>query len=344
MAEDAKETQEKTGRRDLWGKTESLAKILAGIAVSIGSIAIPYIIGKTSEQSRRAQVYMQVMSEREKADTAIRQEMFKTLLTNYLGSFEVRKDARESEDSFRRRIMFLDLLNLNFQEYLNSKPLFEDVYARLERAKKRDKKGSTEYETVEKLQEDLIGVAKNVASRQSSMLALSGLSRPFDLTRGEVVCVSLYPVDNLLESTAAGDSPLEGVRKGSCSDAKQAAKDPRPTGKVFSAIDVELRSVSNSAAGVKVTPYEESFSSSTLTSVKRTKAIDFNVSYFDLPYMDNTRLFDGSRFALVLSSIQKEDESADFNVIIFKGDFTSLRDRPLFEEMLQKLNQEAKPG
>jgi hypothetical protein len=336
MADEPDDKQ--SAKRDLWGKAESLAKILAGIAVSIGSIAIPYIIGKTSEQSRRAQVYMQVMSEREKADTAIRQEMFKTLLTNYLGSFETDKSQRETLDSFRRRIMFLDLLNLNFQEYLNAKPLFEDVFSRLEKAKKAERKGGAEYETLGKLQEDLIEVAKNVASRQSSTLALAGLSRPFDLKRGEVVCVRLYAVDNLRESTAAGSRPLEGIRRGSCSEAKQ--QETRRGDKVFSAIDVELQRLSASAARVKVTPQEESFDSGNLISVKRTKPLDFDVSYFDLPYMDNTRLFDGSRFALVLSSLQKEDESADLNVIIFKGDFTSLRDRPLFEEMLQKLNAE----
>ena len=111
---------EKDRKRDLLEKFESLTKILAAIGVFVGSVWIPYIIGRTSEQSDRAKVYMQVMSEREKADTAIRQEMFKTLLANYLGRFEERKNAPEDEESFRKRIMFLDLLNLNFQEYLEA--------------------------------------------------------------------------------------------------------------------------------------------------------------------------------------------------------------------------------
>ena len=77
MAEEGEEKEAEDPKRDLWGKVESFAKIVAAVGVSIGSVAIPYIIGKTSEQSRRAQVYMQVMSEREKADTAIRQEMIR---------------------------------------------------------------------------------------------------------------------------------------------------------------------------------------------------------------------------------------------------------------------------
>lgn len=128
----------------------------------------------------------------------------------------------------------------------------------------------------------------------------------------------------------------------------------------------------------------------------------FTVSYFDMPYMDNTRLLEGSRFSIVLKAIctddlikeeeyceqfmsqgeknlikkkkkledklnrnnisddeknklktqisEKQNELIELNaelpkpfplavfqVITFKEEFMSLRDRPLFEEMLIKL-------
>jgi len=309
--------------------------------VSIGSVAIPYIIGKTSEQSHRAQVYMQVMSEREKADTAIRQEMFKTLLADYLGRFEDKKNAAENEESFRKRIMFLDLLNLNFQEYLNARPLFEDVYLRLEKAKKKEKKGSKDRETWGKLQEDLFRVAKNVASSQSAMLTQSGLARTFNLTKGKVVCIRLYSVENLVELTDKFEKePLLDRKTESCSDA--SVQNSRRMDKGYPAIDIELEEVNEAAVRVKVTPYQESFRKGTLNFVQALKPIKFEVSFFDLPYMDNTRLFDGSRFALLLSHIDKKEQAAEINAITFKGEFMSLRDRPFFEEMLQKLNKEGK--
>jgi len=339
MAQEREEKEAKNRNRDLWGKVESFAKIVAAVGVTIGSLWIPYIIGKTSEQSDRAKVYMQVMSEREKADTAIRQEMFKTLLANYLGRFE--DNATENEESFRKRIMFLDLLNLNFQEYLNARPLFEDVYLRLEKAKKKEKTGSKEYETWGKLQEQLIRVAKNVASSQSAMLTPSGLSRTFNLTKGKAVCIRLYPVDNLVELTAKLEKqPLLDRKTESCSDA--SVLNSQRMDKGSPAVDVELEEVNEAAVRVKVTPYQESFKNGTLNFVQALKPIKFEVSVFDLPYMDNTRLFDGSRFALLLSHIDKKEEAAEINAIIFKGEFMSLRDRPFFEEMLQKLNKEGK--
>jgi hypothetical protein len=341
MAEEPEEEErEKSAKRDLWGKAESLAKILAGVGVAIGSIAIPVIIGKTSDQSHRAQVYMQVMSEREKADTAIRQEMFKTLLTNYLGRFDADKNVPETAESFRRRIMFLDLLSLNFQEYLNARPLFEDVRSRLERAKARERKDSREHDTMGKLQEDLFRVARNVASRQSSALALYGLSRSFDIQKGETYCVRLHSVDNLKELDGKS---LEETRHGSCSESIDTER-PAQIDKVLPAIDVELLDVNESDVQVRVTPNLESFSKDTFVYSRLASPIEFGASYFDLPYMDNTRLFDGSRFALLLRSIDRKENVAHFDVVIFKGDFSSLRDRPVFEEMLKKLNEEAKPN
>ncbi len=340
MAREREEKEAKNPKRDLWEKSESFAKIVAAVGVSIGSVAIPYIIGKTSEESHRAQVYMQVMSEREKADTAIRQEMFKTLLADYLGRFTEEAHGTESEESFRKRIMFLDLLNLNFQEYLNARPLFEDVYLRLEKAKKRENTGSTAYDTWEKFQKELFRVARNVASSQSAMLtqSQSGISRPFEVTKGKTRCVHLYSVDNREELNHKFEKQiLEDSKSGSCSDVVIRNPQPQSVDKGSPAIDVELEEVNEMAVTVKVTPYRESFKNSTLNLVQAFKPIRFEVSFFDLPYMDNTRLFDGSRFALLLSNIDKKEATAGFNAIIFKGEFTSLRDRPFFEEMLQKM-------
>jgi len=340
MAEERERKEAKNGG-DLWQKVESFAKIVAAVGVTIGSVWIPYVIGRTSEQSDRAKVYMQVMSEREKADTAIRQEMFKTLLTNYLGRFEDKKDATESEESFRKRIMFLNLLTLNFQEYLNARPLFEDVYQQLEKAEEKDRKDGKAYKIWGELQKDLFRVARNAASGQAAMLTRSGLSRTFNLTKGKAVCIRLYSVENLVELTDKFEKqPLLDRKTESCSDA--SVQDSRRMDKGFPAIDVELEEVNESGVRVKVTPYQESFRNGTLNFVQSLKPIKFEVSFFDLPYMDNTRLFDGSRFALLLSYVDKKEETAEINAIIFKGEFMSLRDRPFFEEMLQKLNQEGK--
>ncbi len=62
--------------------------------------------------------------------------------------------------------------------------------------------------------------------------------------------------------------------------------------------------------------------------------------------MVDIKLVDGNRFARVLNGIYggsdaNENAVADIEAIRFRNDFMSLRDRPLFEEMLKKLQQNA---
>ncbi|NOY65682.1 MAG: hypothetical protein GXO97_09875, partial [Nitrospirae bacterium] len=105
---------------------------------------------------------------------------------------------------------------------------------------------------------------------------------------------------------------------------------------------------------VEVEVYPEVYSSEGDVDMK---PLRFSVSYFDMPYMDNSRLSEGIRFAIVLKAIctdktfSKDDEClkeeeksipyAVFQVVTFNEEFMSLRDRPLFEEMIKKLNPES---
>src|SRR6266446_1944323 len=113
--------------KDFLAKTESFAKILAAFSAVISAVLIPVFLSSYTEQNRRAEMLVRTMTEREKSDTDIRQSMFQTLLNGYLVG--IKEDfVKADEDSFRRRIMFLELLTINFQEFFNTKPLFEEVY------------------------------------------------------------------------------------------------------------------------------------------------------------------------------------------------------------------------
>jgi len=88
--------------------------------------------------------------------------------------------------------------------------------------------------------------------------------------------------------------------------------------------------------------YENQFVGNVLRTSLRTGTSRFDISYFDLPYMDNIKMNDGSRFSLILRKTFAEGDgsrSAEIEAVHFRNDFMSLRDRPLFEEMLQKLEQ-----
>jgi len=67
-----------------------------------------------------------------------------------------------------------------------------------------------------------------------------------------------------------------------------------------------------------------------------TRAV-FDVGYFDFPVIDNTRLANGLRCAVTLTNLSKD--AADLTTVCFPGEYASLKDRPYYDEVIQKLRE-----
>jgi hypothetical protein len=176
--------------KDRWDKLESFAKTLAGVCAAVGAILIPVFINQYTEENRKSQVYLQMMSEREKSDASIRENMFKTLMDGYLQT--LKDDVKKNDlESFRKRIVFLELLTINFEEFFNAKPLFEEVYEKLANQRDSMKDEQTRNAWME-LEKKITRVAIRVASRQAMTLDTLGDSVRFTMRNGEVGCIRLY--------------------------------------------------------------------------------------------------------------------------------------------------------
>jgi len=348
--------------KDRWDKLESFAKTLAGVCAAIGAIAIPWLISQYTEENRKSQVYVQMMTEREKSDTSIRENMFKALLDGYLQT--LKEDVKKEDlESFRKRIVFLDLLAVNFQEFFNAKPLFEEVYEKLvkHRDTMKDEQARNAWMELEK---KITGVAKETASRQATTLNTIGDSVVFTMRKDEVGCIRLYEKADLEALRKRdGTTRFKNFEDGAClrdREKEEEGKAGRPTpmsqdqnGKQSLAtkgyhkqqsIELRVAEVRDASVALQVTVYADFFDRNVYVGSEPGRGFPVNVSYFDLPYMDNIKLADGNRFSLVLKGVYKgpggnERAEADIEAIRFKNDFMSLRDRPLFEEMLKKLQQ-----
>ena len=64
---------------------------------------------------------------------------------------------------------------------------------------------------------------------------------------------------------------------------------------------------------------------------------NFNVGFFDFPVIDNTRLANGLRCAVALTNFSPA--AADLTTVCFPGEFASLKDRPYYDEVIQKLRE-----
>ncbi len=61
----------------------------------------------------------------------------------------------------------------------------------------------------------------------------------------------------------------------------------------------------------------------------------FWVGFFDFPMIDNTRLSEDQRCAVVLKKF--EELNAELSVLCFPGTHASLREKPYYQEVVNKL-------
>ncbi len=264
---------------------EVVTKIVTAASALIAGIAIPVVLNYNEGKNRQSQLYVQVMSQREQSDSALRERMFNALITSYFG-----KEVSTDPD---KQIMFLNLLTLNFQEFFDAKPLFEDLDRKLKGENRR------------KLQ----NVAREVADRQINMLNKPD-HKPIEL----MLC---------------------GEQQDDCqSTVAFNVKGPHHTYR----FNVELLDVGTSAVSLRVSPAHEGSQQESFDF----KPVEFEVSYYDTPFMNNTRLTDGSRFAFALKNSDPAAKMAVLKVVIFPEEFMSLRDRPYFDEILARVREEKK--
>jgi hypothetical protein len=260
-------------------RLDVITKTLTAVGALFAGILIPVVINYNQEKNRETQLYIQIMTQREQSDSALRSQMFNSLIASYFGQ-DILRDPE-------KQMMYLHLLTLNFQEFFDAGPLFEDL----------DKKVNEEQ------RERLISIARDTADRQVNLL--------------------IKPDHDPVEMTLC---PEDGE---SCSRMETFSIRGKK-GKSYP-FNVVLRGVHSSDIDVRVSSAAENFNF---------KTIEFNLSYFDTPFMNNTKLEDGSRFAFVLRNVDPARKVATIEVVTFPEEYMNLRDRPYFDEMLSRLGKQ----
>ena len=140
----------------------TIAKLLPGIGAVIAGIFIPLVIHISSERSRNNQLYAEIVSKRETADSELRAKMFENLIKSFFGEASQKKSNKEE-------LTLLRLLALNFHEFFDLEPLFEQLESELTREEKK------------KVKE----IAQEIVEKQEAMLS--------QVTEGIVYQKTLYP-------------------------------------------------------------------------------------------------------------------------------------------------------
>jgi len=72
-----------------------------------------------------------------------------------------------------------------------------------------------------------------------------------------------------------------------------------------------------------------------IQSATATRDVEFSVSFYDFPMIDNTRLPGDRRVAVVLNSF--DEDSAYITVAGFPGAYASLIEKPYFQDLVRQL-------
>ncbi len=245
-----------------------------------------------------------LLSEREKADSQLRTEMFSRLVDPISG-------AKSGADVSREREQLLaELLSLNFHEHIGLKPLLSHVDGRLARESVDIDEAAAGAARLAR--QSFRAVAGSVIARQTAMLTRSnGDGRNEGGAQIQKLDIGLPNLNPQLATTLQQkndyvklfNEPIE-------------LENPARTHRLF--LTVREPDWDNETFRMEVGIYAKK-SGANVELAKH----DFQLSWFDFPLTDNTLLADGTRFAIVLDQVyDTEGRIANSNLDQIKSDAT----------------------
>ncbi len=275
--------------KDWWDKAEIIGKIITGILTGV-SIAIVGIFSSSYLNDRqnnelRMHLYTELISKREDAESALRKDMFKSIIDTY---------KKPDSVSIESKLLDLELLTYNFHESICIKPIYMHLTKMINRENTLN--DSTRYEYHHRLYK----AAREITGKQA--LALQEVGKSFERT---------VELNNL------------PVRLDPCTlELKSISR----------TFEIEVFDINKETGEMEV---EVSVWGDGLPYVN-----DFGVGPFDFPMIDNSRLSHDQRFTIVLDKF--DNTSATIILVYFPGSHASLKEKPYYQEVINRLLQKKK--
>jgi hypothetical protein len=250
------------------------------------------------------------MSRREEAESTLRKDVLGAILQEYLQASPTDLDAK---------VLQLELLSNNFHDSLDLRPLFHDLQRKLLKTSGLDR-------------EELLGRIENLAREVSSkqLFTLQGrgarFTAPVDLEQVEAAGAGSVPLTPEPQTMTIGNS--------TCDIAVLVRAVDRETKTLRVRLETSACKGNPPSADAPESAGADDPAESAAESLNTT----FDVGFFDFPIIDNTRLANGWRCAVVLTNWI--EGYAELTTLCFPGEYASLKDRPYYEEVIQKLRQQ----
>jgi hypothetical protein len=305
------------------------------VAMPIVTLVVGYLLNSSISTSQtrdsNLRLYADMMGRREEADSALRKDMFQSILQTFVSTTPGGRGDPEAQ------VLNLELLAYNFHESLDLGPLFKHVQRQLgtRGSAERDPKDQTLLWRLER-------VAEEVKERQLAAISESGV-----VERGELDVTKVGSSAWALGRAAL--QPKAGEMRGGATlclsytstDVLSPTMDANTRFRQFRVEFLDFapdrREVELSLAVSKPLAREqcEQLLESGVERANIETEAQFWVGPFGFPMIDNTRLSRSERCSV--SVIRILDNSVTVAISYFPASRASLKDKPYYDEVLQDL-------
>ena len=291
--------------KDFWDKLQIILAPVGGLLTAVAVASLGFIGSRALEHQQNSEAKLRLYSELMSRREESEATLRKEMFQSIIGSFF---DAQST--SLEAKLLKMELLAQNFHEALSLTPLFEHMRREIAAAPLSAAERRT-------YQDRLSELAREVTRKQLIVLESGG--KRFDWT----VMLS----DGLL----AGEAPeqLEDVTLALDGITRRFRLTLLQADTARQALRVGLEIETEAQPGVS-------------TAATGRYEVEFEVGYFSTPMIDNTRLSNDQRVAIVLTDMNPA--GANLTLVLFPGSRASLREKPYYEEILRKLTDTAGAG
>ncbi len=331
--------------KDKWDIIEILARPISAALTALTIALIGYFgqsaLTEINAIEQDARLYTQLLSSREAAESSLRKDMFKEIMDGFFTDRITAKadqpvTAADIENSISKKLLKLEMLALNFGDSLSLGPLFGETSKDIKRILKAHKDLFGDWRATSNAHHKrLHGLAKRVASAQLSTVGPKGeiltIRIPYEKIKQPGTQPSeewqyTWPYDD--QSYNPIKTPLNTLPL--CTEADRKSNKCKP----MRSVTIELRNGSYEKKSVQINLIIENLNRPTEDPTK----INFRLDYFNFPLIDNTRLSNNERFAIILEKFNEVE--VILKGVLFPGIYASQRDKPYLNEAIQELKRQ----
>ena len=330
-----------------WDRADIILKPVGGLltALAVAGIGIygSHTLNQLQTRETSSRTYAQLVSQREAADSSLRKDMFSSIVNTFLNPDSERKRESSLSERIDQRILNLEMLAYNFHDALDLAPLFKHVRRQVD-------DGSTAGEGFAPDERDLYMKRLEKIAKEISGKEVAALSKPWTIATGSIdfECYR-WTLEEDGQDPPPGCEPVfleQAIILRTALTLEQTNSKRRP--RFARKFEVEALDVDEGGKEVRLRlrvsePAEvDEVDLSQLEGARNEFDNSFWVDFFDFPMIDNTRLTNNERCALVLSDFGTG--AALVSLVYFPASRASLKDKPFYDEVIDDLLQAREAG